>query len=192
MIISPVNKQVFSCAKCNVFFSDEQQEALLRALPAECSFCGTKNQQESVMKNFDSLRVKIHPQDGQKERLENISNVFWYHATLKKDWETEVNDKALAIHAGDFLAAQERIEHLSEKDKTKYTIYKLKITISTSSFAIVEDEEFYHPEPEKNRGFVYLNSWENAGSYSIIVKPTSFIIVEKTKKLFLKQENKHV
>lgn len=118
---------------------------------------------------------------------------FWYHSTSVENWDETIKTSGVPVHLGNETTAHEvsANHHYNDGGPKKYYMYKVML----NPFASISDvvcEDLVNDWSETMDQFNdvaggdmvrYVNSYENAGTVSLIGNPKKFIIIGKTEHL---------
>lgn len=118
-----------------------------------------------------------------------VKTRFWYHSTSVPDWDETIKTAGVPVHLGNETTAHEVCaNHHYDGGPKKYYMYKVMLNpFASISDVVCQDmsndwsENMDQFESRVDGDMVrYVNTYENAGTVSLIGNPKKFIIVGKT------------
>lgn len=118
-----------------------------------------------------------------------VKSRFWYHSTSIPDWDEKIKTSGVPVHLGNETTAHEVCaNHHYDGGPKEYYLYKVMLNpFASISNVVCHDmandwsENMDQFESRADGDLVrYVNTYENAGTVSLIGNPKKFIIVGKT------------
>ena len=170
------------CAKCSRRLGDALTALFMEEFPRDvtCAGCGT------VASNF--ARSGVYPIVGLHRASptfvasdpEKVSSVLWYHWTHRPNWRDDILNESNGVervHLGSERAAADRA--VSYGSMTGY-LYIVQVNDDVTVNPVIYDEQSNDFEVERGEEadvVRYTNMFEDVGSISLVVRPTSIRVL---------------
>lgn len=182
--ISPEGSTGANC-KCGAYLTRTQTEQLSWQ-SIKCTVC------QARINNFSELNA---PSISHESRVflddEEVRKASWFHITTDPEWASNVSENAdlPVIHVGSENAAQDRLTMIQDDLSYDAKAYMYEVRLKPELGIIPEvhgDGNDFQPKlarerDEYERGKVtrYVNSWEDAGSISLLIEGNMFSVVSR-------------
>lgn len=183
--ISPEGFTGANC-KCGAYLTRKQTEELCYQ-SVKCTVC-TKR-----INNVSELNAPSISHDSKKFLDdEAVREATWYHITTDPEWASNVseNDNLPVIHVGTKNAAEDRLEMIRDDLSYDAKVYMYEVKLNQGTELIPEvfgDGNDYQPKfarerpsEEQQKAIRYVNSWEDAGSISLLIEGNMFAVTKRT------------
>ena len=183
--ISPEGSTGANC-KCGAYLTRDQTEILCYS-SIKCKVC------QARINNFTELAPTNISHDSKRFLDdEEVRKATWYHITTDPEWASNVseNQNLPVIHVGTENAAKDRLTMLSDdlSYDAKVYMFEVKLMPETELLPEVQGDgndfqpKFAHEryEGDRHKALRYVNSWEDAGSISLLLEGNMFSVTKRT------------
>jgi hypothetical protein len=183
--ISPEGSTGANC-KCGAYLTRSQTEELCYQA-TKCTVC------QKRINNISELAAPSISHDSKKFLDDDeVRKASWFHITTDPEWASNVSENAElpVVHVGTESAAQDRLTMIQDDIRygDKVYMYEIKLKPEIDIFPEVHgDGNDFQPKTandrdKEERGKVlrYVNSWEDAGSISLMIEGNMFSVANRT------------
>lgn len=183
--ISPEGFTGANC-KCGAYLTRKQTEQLCWQ-SIQCNVC-----QERI-NNFSELNA---PSISHESRAflndDEVRKASWFHITTDPEWASSVskNDNLPVVHVGTKNAAEDRLTMIQDDLSYDAKVYMYEVKLNHGTELIPEvfgdgndfQPKFANERPleEQQKAIRYVNSWEDAGSISLLIEGNMFSVTKRT------------
>lgn len=183
--ISPEGSSGANC-KCGAYLSRSQTEELCYQ-STTCRVC------QKRINNISELAAPSISHDSQRFLDdEEVRNASWFHITTDPEWASNVSEKVElpVVHVGTENAAQDRLTMIQDDLRYGDKVYMYEVKVKPEIDIIPEvtgDGDQFQAKTasarenhQRGRISRYVNSWEDAGSISLLIEGNMFSVVSRT------------